>query len=77
MIETFFATALAVIIAGAVAKMGQLTFFSKHMNREIDRIFSTDEWMQTQIDIHASYSKLERSMPWNFNFASMMVYDKR
>lgn len=47
------------------------------MDREIEELFADDRWLTQNIDFDTSYSKLRRSMPWNYNFADMVTYEPR
>ncbi len=58
-------------------KMLQLHCFSKYMDKEIKDLFDTERWLTDNLNIDASYKKLNRAMPWNYNFASMIVYNAR
>jgi hypothetical protein len=58
-------------------KIMQLHFFSKHMDREIEELYDSSRWPTQNINFDASYHKLRRSMPWNYSFADMVVYETR
>jgi hypothetical protein len=47
------------------------------MDKEIQDLFATERWLTDKLNIDASYKKLNRAMPWNYNFASMIVYNAR
>lgn len=74
--EYFFILSAMVAIY-ILLKIMQLHFFSKHMDREIKDLFADDRWLTQNIDFDTSYSKLRRSMPWNYNFAGMVTYEAR
>lgn len=74
--EYFFILS-AMVATYALLKIIQLHFFSKHMDREIEELFADDRWLTQNIDFDTSYSKLRRSMPWNYNFADMVTYEPR
>lgn len=57
-------------------KMRQLNFFSdfmlRHLNSYYDNLTDTDD-ICYPYSIRKSYAKWERSMPWNYNFETMLV----
>ena len=71
----FILSAMAAIYI--LLKIMQLNFFSKHMDREIKELFADDRWLKQNLNIDASYRKLRRSMPWNYSFADMIIYETR
>jgi hypothetical protein len=74
--EYFFIVA-AMAMTYLLLKMLQLHCFSKYMDKEIKDLFATNRWLTDDLRIDASYKKLNRAMPWNYNFASMIVYNAR
>jgi len=66
------------------AKMIQLGRFSDYIGRDLDRVrdarielireggnYNSVPWPKVQ----ESYSNLDRSRPWNYNFSEMVVYE--
>lgn len=62
-------------IAGiyCIARFIQLKHFSKFLRYEIEELFSDDRWETEDICIDASYYNLDRSMPWNYKFETIIV----
>lgn len=80
MVDLVFSAILVVCIGGLIyttLKMRQLRKFSDYLDKEIERIFSTNEWRTNALDIEASYANYRSSAAWNYKFESMVVYRGR
>ncbi len=56
-----------------IARLNQLNRFHRFLHLEIEEIFSGDRWETEDICIDSSYEELKRSMPWNYNFQTIIV----
>lgn len=74
-----------IAVSYPVAKAVQSEFFFKYMSREIDRVCHQRNIAYFQDgkpdsipypNIEASYKNLNKSLPWNYNFQSFIVYDE-
>lgn len=76
MVEIF----LGFLIVGtlySLAKSSQLHAFSNFMSGKVLNLYKEDDWIHADINIESSYKNMLLSLPWNYKFEEMIVYEVR
>jgi hypothetical protein len=85
----YIISAIALFAIYTAAKLVQLEFFSKFIRKQLQANYDLADRLVEQgkswkyiidacysLDIDASYDRMNKSMPWNYDFMDMLRYNR-